>query len=108
MKTRGTYKLLGSHRSRTVAAAQDPILGDALRAQRIVDSLRWEIANNDQVQELRIRQVFTNPREIYRVEFEVPAMNYQRTTLLDREALEELLEADEVRALLREPVGEVS
>jgi hypothetical protein len=32
-------------------------------------------------------------------------MNYQRTTLLDRDALEELLEVDEIRALLREPIG---
>jgi len=32
-------------------------------------------------------------------------VNYQRTTLLDREALEELLEVDEIRALLRGQIG---
>ena len=80
-------------------------MGDALRTQRIVDSLRCEIANSDYTRELRIRQVFTNPREIFRIEFQVPEMNYQRTTLLDRDALEELLEVDEIRALLREPIS---
>jgi hypothetical protein len=103
MKPHGTYKLLGQQRGRNESGL-DPLVAPALRAQRIVDSLRSEIASNDQVQALRIRQVFANPREIFRVELEVPGMKYQRTTLLDRESLEELLEADEVRALLRNPI----
>jgi hypothetical protein len=32
---------------------------------------------------------------------ELPELGYQRTTLLDREALEELLEIDEVREIIR-------
>jgi len=101
----GNYKLLGQHRARRAEPAV-AVLGGAMRTQRIVDSLRFEIAQNPQVESVRIRQVFWSPREIFRVELEVPEMNYQRTTLLDRDALEELLEADEVRALVREPVFE--
>ena len=104
MKPHGTYRLLGPPRDGDEERS-DPLLRNALRSQRIVDSLRFEISNNEQVQELRIRQVFTNPREIFRIELEVPEMNYQRTTLLDRDALEELLEVDEIRALVREPIG---
>ena len=99
MKPHGTYRLLSPREPG--GDRPDPLIGDALRAQRIVDSLRCEISNNDQVQELRIRQVFTNPREIFRVELEVPEMNYQRTTLLDGDALEDLLETDGVRDRLK-------
>jgi len=104
MMHHGTYKL--SYRSPAPQVSYlDPLARGLGRAQRIVDSLRCEISNSEYARELRIRQVFTNPREIFRIEFEVPEMNYQRTTLLDRDALEELLEVDEIRALLREPIG---
>jgi len=103
MKPHGTYRLLASP-SEHRGSHPDLAIGDALRTQRIIDSLRCEIANDEYAGELRIRQVFTNPREIFRIEFEVPEMNYQRTTLLDRDSLEELLEVDEIRALLREPI----
>lgn len=76
-----------------------------LRVQRIVDSLRREITGGGPERSLRIRQVFQTPREIYRVELDVPGMSYQRTTLLDREALEELLEAEEVRDALESPLA---
>ena len=49
---------------------------------------------------LRIRQVFETPREIYRLELELPELAYLRTTFLDRDALEELLAADDVRELV--------
>ena len=71
--------------------------GGELRVQRIVDSLRAQIAEGGPGQSLRIRQVFQQPREIYRLELELPELGFQRTTLLDRDALEELLTADEVR-----------
>jgi hypothetical protein len=45
--------------------------------------------------------VFETPREIFRLEIESPELAYQRTTLLDREALDELLEVDAVRTRLR-------
>jgi hypothetical protein len=74
-----------------------------MRARRILESIRNEIVEGGAGQSLRIRQIFRSPREIYRLELELPQLGYQRTTLLDRDALEELLEADEVRAAIRTP-----
>ena len=109
MKPHGTYKLL--YRSRypehapldSFAAPAGPAGAEQLldrfarselRVHRILDSLRTEILESGN---LRIRRVFTRPREIYRLELELPELGYQRTTFLDRDALEELLEADAVR-----------
>jgi hypothetical protein len=63
--------------------------------------LRREILEGGGGKNLRIRRVFQTPREIYRLELERPELGYQRTTLLDRDALEELLEADGVGELVR-------
>ena len=112
MKPSGTYKLRyqrregdsSPHADETpraprgvqaeVSAGADEFLArlakSDLRAQRILDSLRSEIVEGGG--QLRIRQVFETPREIYRVELELPDMGYLRTTLLDRDALESLLE----------------
>jgi hypothetical protein len=84
----------------------DALAFGELRVQRIVDSLRREITDGGPGQSLRIRRVFETPREIFRIELDVPGMNYQRTTLLDREALEELLAAEEVRDALQTPLGD--
>ena len=109
MKPHGTYKLL--YRSRypehapldSFAAPAGPAGAEQLldrfarselRVHRILDSLRSEILESGN---LRIRRVFTRPREIYRLELELPELGYQRTTFLGRDALEELLEADAVR-----------
>lgn len=120
MKPRGAYKIrTRSMRARTGARtrAQIPSLDDATgrdpiesllarvasaeqRTQRIVDSLREEIREGGEQSSLRIRRVFSTPREIYRLELERPDLGYQRTTLLGREALETLLEADDVRAVV--------
>ena len=99
MKPRGTYKV--ANRGRALEALLDPITRSELRSQRILRSLRDEIVGAGGGQSLRIRQVFRTPREIYRLELELPELGYQRTTLLDRDALEELLEADEVREIVR-------
>ena len=99
MKPRGTYKI--ANRARSLGARIDPLMSSELRSQRIVDSLRDEILGGGHGQNLRIRQVFRTPREIYRIELELPEMGYLRTTLLDRDALEELLAVDEVRERLR-------
>ncbi len=40
-------------------------------------------------------------REIFRLELQLPELGYHRTTLLDRDALEELLEAEEIREVVR-------
>lgn len=111
MKPHGTYKLLyrsrESGRASPAGFAPPPAAGPAAaehlldrfarseqRVHRILDSLRNEILEGGR---LRIRRVFTRPREIYRLELELPELGYQRTTLLGRDALEELLEADAVR-----------
>jgi hypothetical protein len=93
MKVRGAYKI--SNRGRSVGAYPDPLRSE-IRSQRILQSLRNEIVGGGG-SSLRIRQVFESPREIFRLELELPEYCYQRTTLLDRDALEELLEADGVR-----------
>jgi hypothetical protein len=78
----------------------DPVLGTEPRLRRILDSLRSEIVEGGGGTNVRIRQIFREPREIYRLELELPELGYQRTTLLDRDALEELLETDEVREII--------
>ncbi len=70
------------------------------REMRIVESLRNQIISGGDDQFLRIRRVFDGPREIYRIEIEVPTLSYLRTTLLDGDALEELLAHKEVRDLV--------
>ena len=91
----------GSHASvrRVFDAFVDPIPDDDIRTQRILESLRSEILERG-CDNLRIRMVFRNPREIYRLELELPELGYQRTTRLDRDALEELLAADDVREVV--------
>ena len=98
MATHGRFKIVS--RNRAYESHLDPRIQSARRAERIVLSLRREIADGA-TECLRIRQIFQEPRAIYRLEFEMPAMGYQRTTLLDRDALDELLAAEEVRALVR-------
>ncbi len=96
MKPPGTFKLLGRAR-RDQPDAMDPLSLSDDRSNRIIDSLRSQILELDVGQSLRIRQIFENPREIYRVEIDRPEQAYLRTTLLDRDALEDLLATDDVR-----------
>jgi hypothetical protein len=100
MKPPGSYKLAG--RTRPEFSYLDPLGAGLGRGQKIIESLRSEIMDGLEgpTQHLRIRRVFRTPREIYRVELEVPEMSYSRTTLLDRDSLEDLLASDEVRDLL--------
>lgn len=98
MKPRGTFKI--ANRGSAFDGLLDPLTRSEMRAQRILRSLRDEIVDGGAGGSLRIRQVFQTPREIYRLELELPELGYQRTTLLDRDALEELLEADEVRQIV--------
>jgi len=96
MKPHGTYKL--THRTRAPEPTYFDPMGHGLgRCQRIVDSLRLQILTGGPDQCLRIRQIFENPREIFRVEIQEPELSYNRTTLLDRDALEDLLESEEIR-----------
>ena len=92
MKPPGNYKLTNRRNS------SDPLGVDPFgREGRIVDSLRAQILAGGESQCLRLRQVFSTPREIFRLEIEEPEFHYQRTTLIDRDTLEELLESEEVR-----------
>lgn len=96
MKPPGTYKLHGrARRAQTNPFATHAVF--ATRSDRIVDSLRSQILESELDQSLRIRQVFEEPQEIFRIEIERPQQAYQRTTLLDRDALEDLLATDDVR-----------
>ncbi len=98
MKPRGAYKI--ANRNRAFDAFVDPMPTSDYRMQRILESLRSEILEGGGGENLRIRMVIRNPREIYRLELELPELGYQRTTLLDRDALEELLSADAVREVV--------
>lgn len=108
MKLQGRYKLAYRDRREVplYADASGPerllerIARGERRVRRILESLRNEILEGGGGTNLRIRQVFETPREIYRLELELPELAYLRTTFLDRDALEELLAADDVRELV--------
>jgi hypothetical protein len=97
MVQRGSFRIVG--RNRAWEASQDPALRRARRLERLLDSLRIEI--QDGTTTVRARRVFETPREVFRLEIESPEFGYLRTTLLDRDALDELLEIDAVRNRLR-------
>lgn len=103
MRPPGSYKI--ASRQRAFDAFLDPRLRTARRVRRIVESLRDQIVDGGSDSGLRIRRVFSTPREIFRVELELPEIGCLRTTLLDRAALEELLAADDVRARVRSGLG---
>jgi hypothetical protein len=108
MRPPGSFKIARRHRlgrnPTRPAPETDPLpllsLPTADRAQRVVDSIRSEVLEGGETVRLRLRCVFRSPREIYRLELELPERDYQRTTLLDRDTVEELLEIDEIRAII--------
>jgi hypothetical protein len=101
MRPPGSYKI--ASRSRAFESLLPPEARAEGRVQRLLDSLRTQILSSGEG--LRIRRVFATPREVFRLELEVPELGYQRTTLLDRDALEELLATDDVRAAVGRQVG---
>jgi len=94
MRPPGSYKI--ASRARALEAYLPREARAEARVQRMLDSLRSEIL--EAREGLRIRRIFTTPREVFRLELAMPELGYQRTTLLDRDALEELLATDDVRA----------
>jgi hypothetical protein len=120
MKPSGTYKIRyqrspdpeglrsAPHRCAKLADGIGRTLSDSIdlalhrvahterRTRRIVDSICDELRGGGERSTLRIRRVFTAPREIFRVELDRPDLGYQRVTLLGREALEALLESEGV------------
>jgi len=107
MKPSGTYKIRYQRAQRASDVDVDPIeemlsrvVGGERRAQRIVESICDEIRDGGEDVTLRVRRIFSNPREVFRVELDRPDLGYQRITLLGRDALESLLEVDDVRDAL--------
>jgi hypothetical protein len=128
VKPPGSYKIrhqrrgCAARRARPGCAPGDPsaIAAEALwladersaRLERLRESLRGDLGESGTEASLRIRQIFREPKEIYRLEITLPSMGYQRTTFLDRELLEELLEDDVLRGAVsrsldseRDPAG---
>jgi hypothetical protein len=93
MRPPGNYKI--ASRARAFESYLPPEARAENRVQRLIDSLRVQILESGDG--VRIRRVFSAPREVFRLELQVPELGYQRTTLLDRDALEELLATDDVR-----------
>ena len=96
--SRGSYKIASRHRA--FEQLLDPSLRGERRIQRILESLRSEIAAGGGADSVRLRRILSEPREIFRLEIELPELGYQRTTLLDRDTLDELLAHDELRELV--------
>jgi hypothetical protein len=92
MQPMSTNRLPGSYRvanQRRDLAFLDPARARARRVERILASIRQDIDNGGTAS---VRQIMRSPRELYRIELELPEMAYQRITILDRAALQSLLE----------------
>jgi hypothetical protein len=100
MKVPGSYKI--GRGARSYERTLHPALRAARRAQRILDSLRLELAGEGSCERVRLRRILSEPVEVFRLELERPDLAYQRVTLLDRDCLEELLETDGVRERIQE------
>ncbi len=84
----GSFRL--AHQQRSYELYVDPWDGVAeRRLRRILASIQQDI---DEGGTASVRQILKSPRELYRIELERPDMAYQRTTILDRDALTTLLE----------------
>ena len=93
----GSYRILMRSR-RAVEDQLAPELASTRRVERILASLLEDFRCEATV--VRTRCIFREPREIFRLEIENVERGYSRTTLLDRDVLDELLEHPDVRARL--------
>jgi hypothetical protein len=93
----GSYRILSRSR-RAVEDQLAPELAAVRRVERILASLLEEFRSPTTV--VRARCIFQEPREVFRLEISNPELGYQRTTLLDRDVLDELLEHPDVRERL--------
>jgi len=78
---------LGYDRAET--SRSDPWAGADRRVRAILSSIQQDVFDGGRA---RVRQILQSPRELFRVEVEREEMSYQRTTILDRDALEALIE----------------
>lgn len=83
----GRFRL--SNQPREFDAGMDPWAGTQRRVRAILSSIQRDLFEGGRA---RVRQILSSPRELYRVEVEREEWAYQRTTILDREALEALIE----------------
>ena len=93
----GSYRILMRSR-RAVEDQLAPELAGMRRVERLLASLLDELRCEATV--VRARCIFREPREIFRLEISNPELGYRRTTLLDRDVLDELLEHPDVRQRL--------
>jgi len=82
----GRFRLANQPRGVDVV---DPWVGTDRRVRAILTSIQRDLFDGGTA---RVRQILVSPREFYRVEVEREDMSYMRTTILDRDALEALLE----------------
>ncbi|MCP4004113.1 MAG: hypothetical protein GY725_07960 [bacterium] len=86
-RTAGNFRVM-RHR-RTLDIYPDPVRKRERRIRAIISSIQRDV---DEGGRARVRQILKGPCELYRLELELPEMSYQRTTILDRDTLTELLE----------------
>ena len=85
--TPGRFRL--SNQPPGLRAGLDPWAGAQRRVRAILSSIQQDLFEGGTA---RVRQILSSPRELYRVEVEREEWSYLRTTILDRDALEALIE----------------
>ncbi len=83
----GSFRL--AYQARPVEPLDTPLALSSHRVERILASIQQDIGEGATA---RVRQILRGPRELYRIEVERPDLAYQRTTILDRDTLDTLLE----------------
>lgn len=83
----GRFRL--SNQPLGLGAGLDPWAGTQRRLRAILTSIQQDLLEGGTA---RVRQILSTPRELYRVEVEREDWSYLRTTILDRDALEALIE----------------
>ena len=68
---------------------RDPDVRSTRRLRGVLDSLHRDIRSGSRI---RVRRVLSEPVEVFRLELERSEMSCRRTTLLDGDTLETLLE----------------
>lgn len=100
MQENGRFKIRSRNRAFDEYSA-NPERWLLRRSTRWIDALREEILDVGEEGRVHLRQIVEAPAALYRLELDRPDLSYQRTTLLDAENLETLLEDEAVRAVVR-------
>lgn len=83
----GSFRL--AYQTRAMEILANPLAFSRRRVGRILASIQHDI---DEGGTASVRQILKGPRELYRLEVERPDMSYLRTTILDRDTLDTLIE----------------